>query len=62
MGFVALEINGRRLYLGEKFLSRYYNTRTDEYGTGSLENRARFVTECIEQIKQPAVTILSFKS
>ncbi len=51
MDFVALEINAAGFNLGEKFLSRYYNTRTDEYGTGSLENRARFVTECIEQIK-----------
>lgn len=51
MGFVALEINAAGFNLGEKFLSRYYNTRTDEYGIASLENRARFVTECIDQIK-----------
>ena len=34
-----------------RFLSRYHNTRTDEYGAGSLENRARFVTESIDKIK-----------
>lgn len=51
MGFVALEINAAGFNLGEHFLSRFHNTRTDEYGTASLENRARFVTESIEQIK-----------
>lgn len=51
MGFVALEINAAGFNLGEHFLSRYHNTRTDEYGFGSLENRARFVTETIEKIK-----------
>ena len=51
MGFVGMEINAAGFNLGEHFLSRYHNTRTDEYGTASLENRARFVTECIEQIK-----------
>lgn len=51
MGFVGMEINAAGFNLGEHFLSRYHNTRTDEYGIGSLENRARFVTECIEQVK-----------
>ncbi len=51
MGFVALEINAAGFNLGEQFLSRYHNVRTDEYGPDSLENRARFVTESIEQIK-----------
>ncbi|NCB51026.1 MAG: FAD-dependent oxidoreductase [Clostridia bacterium] len=52
MGFVALEINAAGFNLGEQFLSRFHNVRTDEYGPDSLENRARFVTECIEQIKE----------
>lgn len=52
MGFVAMEINAAGFNLGEHFLSRYHNTRTDEYGAGSLENRARFVTECIQKIKE----------
>lgn len=52
MGFKALEINAAGFNLGEQFLSRFSNTRTDEYGTGSFENRARFVTECIQKIKQ----------
>jgi len=50
-GFVALEINAAGFNQGEQFLSRFHNTRTDEYG-GSLENRARFVTECIQKIKK----------
>jgi len=51
MGFVGIEINAAGFNLGEHFLSRFHNTRTDEYGIGSLENRARFVTEMIEKIK-----------
>lgn len=52
MGFVALEINAAGFNLGEQFLSRFHNVRTDEYGAASLENRARFVTESIEKIKK----------
>ncbi|MDR2587218.1 MAG: FAD-dependent oxidoreductase, partial [Coriobacteriales bacterium] len=50
-GFVALEINAAGFNQGEQFLSRFHNTRTDEYGAGTLENRARFCTEVIQQIK-----------
>ncbi|QOS69776.1 FAD-dependent oxidoreductase [Eggerthella guodeyinii] len=52
MGFKALEINAAGFNIGEHFLSRFHNTRTDQYGIGSLEDRARFATECIEKIKQ----------
>lgn len=52
MGFVAFEINAAGFNLGAHFLSRFHNRRTDEYGAGSLENRARFVTECIQKIKK----------
>lgn len=52
MGFVGLEINAAGFNLGAHFLSRFHNNRTDKYGAGSLENRARFVTECIEKIKK----------
>ena len=52
MGFAAFEINAAGFNLGAHFLSRYHNARTDEYGVGSLENRARFVTECVQKIKQ----------
>ena len=51
MGFKAIEMNAAGFNMGEHFLSRFYNTRTDEYGIGSFENRARFVTEWIEKVK-----------
>ncbi len=51
MGFKAFEINCAGFNLPEKFLSRFYNQRTDEYGPQSFENRARFVTEAIQKIK-----------
>ena len=50
-GLQALEINAAGFNIGEHFLSRFHNTRTDQYGIGSLEDRARFVTECIAKIK-----------
>ncbi len=52
MGFIAMEINAAGFNIGAHFLSRYHNTRTDEYGIESLENRARFVVECIQKIKE----------
>jgi len=52
MGFVGVEINSAGFNLGEQFLSRYHNVRTDEYGPDSFENRARFVVECIQKIKE----------
>ena len=51
-GFKGLEINAAGFNIGEHFLSRFHNKRTDQYGIGSLEDRARFVTECIQKIKQ----------
>lgn len=51
-GIDAFEINAAGNNLGQAFLSRMRNERDDEYGPQSLENRARFVTELIEQIKQ----------
>ena len=52
MGFDAIEMNAAGFNQGEKFLSRYHNTRTDEYGAASIENRARFVTEWIGKVKE----------
>ena len=51
MDFAAMEINAAGFNLGEQFLSRFHNNRSDNYGPGSLENRARFVTESIGKIK-----------
>lgn len=38
-------------YLGDQFLSSVWNQRTDEYG-GSLENRMRFLLECIDSVRK----------
>ncbi|WP_296012116.1 FAD-dependent oxidoreductase [uncultured Adlercreutzia sp.] len=52
MGFEAIEINAAGFNQGEQFLSRFHNDRDDEYGASSIENRARFVVECIQEIKK----------
>ena len=54
MGFKAIEINAAGFNQGEQFLSRFYNTRTDEYGFATPENRSRWVCECIQKIKAAA--------
>ena len=50
-GFDGVQFHGAHGYLASKFLSPYFNTRTDAYG-GSLENRARFLLECIAAMRQ----------
>ncbi|MDP9283354.1 MAG: FAD-dependent oxidoreductase [Actinomycetota bacterium] len=50
-GFDIVYVYGSHSYLPQQFLTPYYNHRTDEYG-GSLENRARFWRETIEQVKE----------
>ena len=50
MGFEAIETNAAGFNMGEKFLSRAYNTRTEI--RRKLRDRARFVTESIEKIKE----------
>ena len=52
LGFKAVEFNCAGFNMPEHLLSRFHNTRTDEYGVGSLENRARFVTEMIDAVKK----------
>ena len=54
MGYEAIEINAAGFNQGEQFLSRFYNTRTDEYGFATPENRSRWVCECIQKIKAAA--------
>jgi 2,4-dienoyl-CoA reductase-like NADH-dependent reductase (Old Yellow Enzyme family)/thioredoxin reductase len=51
-GFDAVEINAAGNNIGQAFLSRNRNARTDEYGSQSFENRTRFVCEMIQGIKQ----------
>ncbi|QUX90181.1 alkene reductase [Marinomonas sp. A3A] len=50
-GFDGVEIHGANGYLIDQFLRESSNQRTDEYG-GSLENRARFLTEVIEAVTE----------
>ncbi|MDQ4024991.1 MAG: FAD-dependent oxidoreductase [Actinomycetota bacterium] len=50
-GFDIVYVYGSHSYLPQQFLTPYYNKRTDEYG-GSVENRARFWIETIEQVKE----------
>ena len=49
-GYDAIEFHAGHNYTPHSFLSRAFNKRTDEYG-GNLENRARFLIECIESIR-----------
>lgn len=51
-GFDAVEINAAGNNIGQSFFSRMRNHRDDEYGPQSFENRARFVCEIIEGIKE----------
>ena len=51
-GFKVIEFNCAGFNMPAHFLSRFHNTRDDEYGGKSIENRARFVTEILEQLKK----------
>jgi 2,4-dienoyl-CoA reductase-like NADH-dependent reductase (Old Yellow Enzyme family)/thioredoxin reductase len=50
-GYDGLEIMAAWGMLQAEFLSSVLNIRTDEYG-GSLENRMRFLLECIDAIRE----------
>ncbi|MBN2039623.1 MAG: FAD-dependent oxidoreductase [Spirochaetes bacterium] len=50
-GFDGVDINAASSHLGHNFLSPFWNRRNDKYG-GSTENRARFVTEMVQEIKR----------
>jgi len=49
-GFDCVEFHAGHNYVPHSFLSPAFNSRTDEYG-GSLENRSRFLIQCIESIR-----------
>ncbi len=51
-GFDAVEINAAGNNIGQAFFSRQRNHREDEYGPQSFENRARFVGEIVQGIKE----------
>lgn len=48
-GFDCVEIHAGHGYLISQFLSPYTNHRRDEYG-GSLDNRMRFMRECMKEV------------
>ncbi len=50
-GFDGVEIHAVGYYLGQQFLSKTANVRTDEYG-GSRENRIRFHLNIIRRIRE----------
>lgn len=51
IGYDLIEIHGAHGYLINEFLSPLTNKRTDEYG-GSKENRARFLKEIIQAVRE----------
>ncbi|WP_291650192.1 FAD-dependent oxidoreductase [Clostridium sp.] len=50
-GYDTVEFHAGHNYTPHSFLSKAFNKRNDEYG-GSLENRARFLLECIKSIRE----------
>ena len=52
-GFDGVDINAASSHLMHNFLSPFWNRRQDAYG-GSLENRTRFLTSIIREIKKRA--------
>ena len=52
-GFDSVEIHCGHGYLIDQFLNTYFNHRRDEYG-GSLENRMRFMSMCMEEVMKAA--------
>ena len=50
-GFDGIELNAACNHLLNSFLSRAWNKRNDEYGEGSMEDRARIVVDIIKEIK-----------
>jgi 2,4-dienoyl-CoA reductase (NADPH2) len=50
-GVDHLEIHCGTQHLGNSFMSRHWNKRTDQYGPQSVENRARFMVEILQKMK-----------
>ena len=49
--FDGIELHAAHNFLLNQFISPHYNKRTDEYG-GCLGNRARFITEVIQDMRK----------
>ena len=58
-GYNGVELHGAHGYLLAQFLSKTTNKRTDSYG-GSLENRARIITEIADGIREEIPTDAGF--
>lgn len=52
-GFDCVEVHAGHGYLISQFLSPYTNHRRDEYG-GVLDNRMKFMRECMEEVMKAA--------
>lgn len=52
-GFDSVELHCGHGYLIDQFLNPYFNRRGDEFG-GTLENRMRFMTMCVEEAVKAA--------
>lgn len=50
-GADAIEMHAYGSYLADQFMTEAFNHRTDQYG-GSLENRVRFLGECIQAVQR----------
>jgi 2,4-dienoyl-CoA reductase-like NADH-dependent reductase (Old Yellow Enzyme family) len=51
LGFDSLEIHGAHGYLIDQFFWEVTNTRTDEYGGKTLEQRSRFAVDVVKAIR-----------
>jgi 2,4-dienoyl-CoA reductase-like NADH-dependent reductase (Old Yellow Enzyme family) len=51
-GFDGIEINTAGDHLGNSFLSRFWNKRSDKYGAQNMENRTRFTVDILRGIKK----------
>jgi len=58
-GYDGIQLHGAHGYLLAQFLSQTTNKRTDKYG-GSLENRARLITEIAHSIRSKLPTSSGF--
>ena len=51
-GFTGVQLHAAHGYLLSSFLNPRVNRRTDRYGGGSLENRARFLLEAVRAVRE----------